>query len=226
MQLYKNNVKIADLNNSTYGDFFDFGDFPTQPKVKGFVIDWLKVFNVFSGGVYQFKADRTIVGVSDTFESRKFRLYKFDIKLANETVRIETMQNGCIVGGFDYTGMEWEQMFRIGGKFGFEAPETDQDFYITPDETREQITDRINKTYKLITKDIPKSVKELLIDDGVLANRIFVSDYNIFNTDEYKRLSIFPDTISEPKYHKLSQRAFWEITFKDRQRLPRKRNVK
>ena len=233
-QLFKNGALLSILTDDTYGEFFDFGDHPTQLDVKAFRIHWEKVFTLEGGGQYQFKSVETIAGVTTTYESRKFRLRRYDVEAVNRTVRIETVQNGSINGGpeaFDYTGMEWENMFRIEGKLGPRVTDLEDDGYLNSQLERTQITTTLETSYKLTTLLIPREVVDLLIYNTMLANRIFVTDYNVFSTHNlgkgtaivYNRIPVEKSAIEEAKSFLKSQKELHVVTFIDKSIL-RKRN--
>lgn len=233
-QLFKDGVLLATLVDDTYGEFFDFGDHPTQPDVKAFRIDWENVFTSEGGGQYQFKSVETIVGVTTTFESRKFRLQKYDVEAVDRTVRVEMIQNGSINGGpedFDYTGMNWENSFRIQGRLGPKIPTVVNDFYENKKREKTQITTTIETSYKLTTLLIPKEVVDLLVYNVFLANEIFVTDYNIFSDHNlgkggaivYNRIEVDKGDIEEPTAFNRSQKQLYIVNFVDKVDV-RKRN--
>lgn len=234
-ELWKNGVLLSALTNATYGEYFDFGDFPTQPNVKGFIIDWEKVYNLNGVGRYQFKSVETILGTSTTFESRLFKLRLFDLEDANGTVRIETVQNGSINGGptaFDFTGMEWPAMYRISGTVTGRLPTVEDDSYLNSAREYVPIQTKIINAYKLSSELIPRSVVNLLFDT-VLSNAIFVTDYNLFSpnmitqgsTFKYNRIAMKGESFEEPKGFGMSQKEIYTINFVDRAQLPLKRTV-
>lgn len=234
-ELWKNDVLLTTLTDATYGEFFDFGAFTTQPDVKAFRIEWEKVLNLQGSGRYQFKAVETIVGVVTIFESRLFRLRLYDLEDIDGTVRIETVQNGNINGGpasFDFKGMNWDNMFRLSGAVSGRKPTLVQDSYLNSKREHTQIQSSIINSYTLTTELIPRSVVNLLVFDSLLANTIFVTDYNLFSTNmitqgksfEYNRIPMFPEKIGEPVEFSQSQKSLYEIDFLDAQELPLKRN--
>lgn len=234
-QLFKNGEFLTTLIDDTYGEFFDFGAHPTQVNVKAFRVHWEKVFNLEGGGQYQIKVAETITGVSSVFEFRLFRLRRYDVEAVHKTVRVETVQNGSINGGpedFDYTGMEWENMFRIPGTLGPRIPTMDNDGYVDGNLEKTQITTTIENSYKLTTLLIPREVVDLLIYNTFVANRIFVTDYNIFSTHNlgkgteiiYNRIPVEKDEIEEPKGFRKSQKELHVVIFVDKDQGTRKRN--
>lgn len=233
-ELWKNGVKIEDLTDNTFGEFFDFGDFDSQPDHKAFRIHWLNVLMAHDSGQYQLRANTFIAGNVDVFVSRFFRLTKFDLKAADGTVRIETIQNGSINGGpseFDYSGMNWDSMIRIKGKLSGRIPVKESDFYMNSQREKIQVQDKIITSYNLQTRLLPKVVQDIVIYSNMLANSIVITDYNIFsqhlestgNNIEYKRIELFSEEIREPAYFEMNRKGNFIINFTDRIELPLKR---
>jgi hypothetical protein len=157
--------------------------------------------------------------------------------VVNRTVRIETVQNGSINGGpteFNFVGMEWENMFRLPGHVSTRKPTLEDESYLTSKRERKLIQRKIINTYTLHTELIPRSVVNLLIYDSLLANSIFVTDYNLFSPHmlvqgksfEYNRIAMHPESIDEPTGgFSLSQKELHNINFFDATELPLKRDV-
>lgn len=222
IKLFKSDVEVAVIVDDTYGTFFD--GFTAQPLYKGFIIDWEKVLNLLGPGRYQVKADKSIVGVIDTFESQKFRLLPYSDVAANGTVVLKTIQSGNIIGSqFDYTGVNWEQQYRIRGKFGDKIPTLERDSYVTQAYVSEQIRDQITNEWTLETRLIPANISNVLIYDNLLANKFTCTDYNIFNKEVYRDIDLYPSEI-ETVDTGASTKSMYKIKFTDRVENTIKRN--
>lgn len=170
-----------------------------------------------------FKIDQTVFGSQVIRTTHTFTLTEWDEKLADGTVRIETVNSGRIESGNDYEDLDWRRSLRIKGFFGQKTPSLESDNYLDGDRVIRQIQDKIVNEYTLETELVPQYVYNLLIYNDLLSNEVFVSDYNIFNAENYKGLSVVPDSITSKYYEKNSNGSF-EITFKDRKENIIKRN--
>ena len=79
IELYKDGVKVDDLNTNTYGTFFN--GFPSgsseQQLYVGYLVDWKLVQTAFGFGEYVVKAQLNILGNAAEFESRTFNLCQY-----------------------------------------------------------------------------------------------------------------------------------------------------
>ncbi len=190
-ELWKAGQKVADIVNSDYGQYYDFAAFASQPNYKAVILDWTLIWGAFGFGEYQFKAVQNITGAVSTFESRLFRLLPYADDLADGTVKIESYQNGNIIGSpFDFTGLNWYSSYRIAGKFSAKTPVLEVDNYVTSDYQKTQIQDKIRTEYTLQTKLLPSVVGNPLIYDQTLANTILITDYNVLNYQIYRQLPV------------------------------------
>ena len=193
-ELYKNKVKIADITDDTYGTMYD--GFSVKPKYKGYLIDWKKVFEANGNGRYQFKANLDILGEVSVYESQKFSLSSFSQLAANKTVRVESYQTGNIIGSqFNFTELlpdGWYQSFRIKGFFGDKRPVLEKDDFVDVEYNIEQIQDKIISEFSLRTLCLPSSIANELFYSNMLANRIYITDYNIVNHEFYNQVDVTP----------------------------------
>jgi len=198
-ELWKDGVKIEDLTDDTFGQYF--GTFASQPLQTGFIISWERVFSVHATGLYQFRANLTILGDSDVFQSRLFRLYPYADDFADETVKIIGFQTGNIKGSqFDFTGLlegGWPFYIRIDGELKKGSPDIELDNYLDSNERRLQIQDKLLANYELNIKQAPASVINLFLDGFIsLGNNIVATDYNIFNIEIYRDLELYTKEIN------------------------------
>lgn len=223
--LIKEDGTAIPLIDSTYGTFTPIGGFPTQPLQSGFTVDWQKVKQVQGTGYYHIRVDQLLIGQNITSLSRRFWCANYSDKLADKTFRIETVQNGNIESSvLDYTGIEWPQSFRIYGKFGSKDPELIVDKYPDSERTQKQIQDEIRNLYTLATSKIPAEIGNALIYDNLLANSIFISDYNIWNYEVYRGVTLYPEEIVQTDYSSETRMAMFTITLSDKKQNILKRN--
>lgn len=216
MELYLDGEKVADLNTSAEGTYFSsFTGSSEQQLFKGYLIDWNLVQGLYGWGEYQIKAELNILGNASTFESRYFTLCQFNTIIANQTVRIESTQNGNIIGNqFDFTGLNWYGSVRIPAIFGNPTPIYEEDRYVTETRKKRQIQDKMSREWTLTTKKISWEVVDVLIYNKMLANEILITDYNIYAENVWRRISVLPkelekrDTFGHPD-------KLYNITFVD-----------
>jgi hypothetical protein len=226
INLLKNGLPVATIIDNTYGQFingYPAGNSEQQLYVV-FIIDWQKVLNLLGGGNYQISTDLVIIGVPSTQESQKFRLIQYSDVAANGTVRIETYQNGNIIGNpFDFTGLNLYNSYRIPGKFTETAPKLESDRYLNNDYKLNQIQDSVIPQYLLKTRTVPRTISLMLTRNSILANEFLVTDYNIVNEDIFRRVSVYPEGIEKPEIGNTT-RPVYQIPFTDKYENLRKRN--
>lgn len=224
-KLYRYGTEIATLDDDTYGVYYD--GFTVQPKYRGFVVDWTKVYNVFGGGRYQVKIDSSILGVDSTFESRYFRLYAWDEEIANQTVKIETYQTGNIIGSdLDYTGLlagGWYSAIRLQGTFGEATPELIEDKYLDTSYRQVQNREEVRFTYKLSCRNVPENIYKRLSGDQMISNTMLVTSYNLMAEQSYRQFPVAVTSFSDNSY-KNNGRVDFSIEMTDRQQNIIKRN--
>jgi len=223
MQLYRNGALVGTLNSTTYGLYYDFGSFPNV-DYKGFQLDFKKVFLALGYGEYYVKT--TIVSLGDTIihESPTYECMEYSDERANGTVKIETYQNGYIMSGFDYTGMNWYQSYRIAGVFGDKKPSLEIDNYQNSARDLTQVQDSISNLYTLETKMLPSNLLNAITYDGLLANRILITDFNFCSYERYKRLEVYPDSIEDFTTFELNPKGTAKFKFTDKRQNIIKRN--
>lgn len=194
LKLYKNDVFVADLTDDTYGEYLNDYD---NPLYLVFIIDWRKVYDIFSYGIYRVEAEKNIIGIDSIDVSHDYHLMFYRDELAHGTIRIESYQNGNILRSpFDYTGMYLYRSSRIRGRLNKLEPKATIDNYEDTTRVFRQIQGRLTDQFELETYVLPIELGELLIYDSLLGNEFLVTDYNRFN-DVKRRTSLYLDEISE-----------------------------
>lgn len=205
IKLFKDGVEVADLNDALNGTFFNgFSSGSAEQQLYvGYLVEWEKVYGNFGSGEYQIKAELDIVGVQTTYESRLFMLSLYNDIAANGTVRVESTQNGNIIGDpFDYSDLNWYQSRRIPAIFGNATPVYESDFYTTsnPDRKKRQISAKMETEYFLNTKKIGWETVQGLIYNQMLANEILITDYYIKNETIFRRIGVFPSEVGKTPF--------------------------
>jgi hypothetical protein len=210
--------------DNTYGDYFPLGSISGHPLKTGFIIRWDRVFTLEGGGIYTLEVEQTNFGNTTTTESHKFDLNAFSEERANGTVRLDTIKNGQIEGGLDYTGMDWPTAVRLKGKFGDKQPTFETDSYVNTNRRTVQIQDQITFEYTLQIHLIPDFIINPIFKDDILSNEILISDYNVFNHENFKLLPVYPTETGEATYFRKNTQGVFNFTFTDKVQNLVKRN--
>lgn len=227
IEIVRDNVILAQINNDDYGTFYD--GFTTQPLYVGWLADWTKIFQAFSGGLYNIRITTTILGEETIFTSRNFRLNTFDILSADKTVKLETVQNGHFENGeFDFTDLidgGWLTSIRLNGQFGKMQPNIEADIYQDPSYRVTQNRDQVRREYTLTANIVPESLFDRIATQDALANEIIVTAYDVLQELKYEKYPVVVDSFSDARYDDLG-RTFFEITCSDRQQNIIKSNTR
>lgn len=224
IKLFKDCREVATITDNTFGQFYD--GFAKKPLYIGFIADWSLIFDSFGGGLYQFKTNLSILGEDSTIESRLFKLHKFNDQLAHKTIKFESLQNGNIINSqFDFTDLlpnGWPQYFRAQGFIELQAPELVEGFFVTSTYVQSQNKETINNNYKSILDFLPDGLIKLLNFNFVLANELFVTDYNLLANETFRRLPVKANNISLNRLNMYN--VVYEIDLQDRVQDIIKRN--
>ncbi len=193
-ELWKDGIKIEDLINNTFGQYF--ATFTASPLQTGFILNWEDVLSVHGTGLYQFRANATILGDLSVFESQLYRLYPYSDENADKTVRISAFHTGNIKGSrFDFSDLVdggWPFYARVSGNFQEITPETVLDNYLDSEDNKLQRQDKLISQYELFVKQVPYSIVSLFLKGNIsLGNTILITDYDIFNVTIYRGLSLY-----------------------------------
>lgn len=199
IKLYKNGVEIADLNDATYGTFFNgFTGSAEQQLYVGYLLEWESVYSLHGGGEYQVKADLVVVGVSSTYESELFTLKGYSDQAADATVRIATIQDGNIISSeFDFTGLDWYQERRVRGLFYEDSEEFEKKIYQTQEYRQEQVQDKVIENWTLQADFLPRSISEFITKNAILSNSFKVNDYNLTNEAILREVDVYPESVEK-----------------------------
>lgn len=219
IQIVREGVILAVVSDDTYGMYYD--GFDAQPLYVGWVADWTKIFNQFSGGRYQIRVLTNILGEDEEFLSRYFRLNTFDIISANKTVKVETVQTGRFENGeFDFTDLlpdGWRTSIRLSGTFGQMQPNLERDIYQDPSYREVQNRDQVTREYKLRANLVPESIQNRIAVQDMLANQVLITSYDVLQELTYEKYPVVPESFGDARYDGLGN-TYFEITFSDRQK--------
>lgn len=186
MELLKCGVKIDDLINDDYGEFFGYG-FHTD-GVKSYIgmqLDWLKVYNAFGSGSYQMKVISTIYDGSTVEEtSFEYNLQSYTTDLADGSVRMEFIHNGIIgdcndpksLRSFEF--LNWPNQIRLRGMVYTATPTYEQEEIQYWNGMLQDVKNELTVTYSMNVRAVPNEIHQFLQVDVLQADSIIVSDYN------------------------------------------------
>lgn len=217
-----------DLNDSTYGTFFDFGYFPTNPNLKGFLVSWKKVLEDLGEGNFRIIKRINIAGIELEFPSISFTLKQFSSSIANYTVRMDVVMNGRLQKpGIDFTGTSWKHSIRVPGFFGRREPKLEEDNLINRQYEKKQISMKQTNEYKFQTNKIPDCLTNEIWDFHLFGNDIFMNDYNLNNHSYgFVKFGVKFASNDGTLYGVRTRKAQLNLTFNDKFENNLKRNFK
>ena len=198
------------LIDSTYGETFEDG------LRVGYKLSWFKVFALLGGGKYLIRVNQTDFSNTVTTDSHDFNLMKYSDIAANDTVKIETIQRGESLKGFDYSGLEWVNMVRLAAHFGnekhiSEIERTKDSNYVDYD-----IQTSIEYTYTLDTNLLPSFIADVILNSNILTDEIFITNYDVYAYRKYLKIPVvFNSKADSSEDFKKSNKKHFSIEFKD-----------
>ncbi len=212
------------LTDNTYGIYYGLGTLSQSTK-GGYRVEWEKVADLLGFGSYTFRLSETNYNNTVSTTSHCYKLLPYDPVLCDRTVKIQTVHNGCILGGFDYTGLDWLKSVRIPADFGDKTPRLETDNYINTQYKKKQIRDEVINEYTLSTERLPSYILNPLINDQLLANEVFITTYNLFSFEDLRDLEVYFTEVSEVNYAgNTSKKATYSMKFEEKTQNIIKRN--
>lgn len=200
IKLFKDGEELITLDASAnLGTYYPFGtwNYADQENYVGYVINWDAVYQAHGIGCYFIRAERTVLGNSENIDSREFSLGLYDDTKADKSVTFKWVQNGNIKSSeFDYTGMEWTQYIRIDGRLSNWEPTLEKDEIVYSNYETIQVQDEIRNTYSFESHLVDSSTTEALTLDMMLANDIYITDFNAYNHRTYVDLNVRQEEVS------------------------------
>jgi hypothetical protein len=215
-----------DLDDNTYGEFKDFGDYVTQPDLTTYRVDWRNVLNTLGEGRYQVKKEMSIAGIPFTEYSNTFNLVEFSNDVADKMVRIDCVMNGKLVHlDVDFKGTDFRTSLRTMGYFGNRDPKYTQDNLVNRSYIAKQISMSQDNEYQYQTGLLPVCITEELYDFILFGNELYANDYNKANHDYgFLRFPVEFKGNKGAKYYPNSRNSRVNLTFSDRKKDKRKVN--
>lgn len=207
--------EVAVLNDNTLGTFFPIGSFPTQPLLAGFKLEWEKVLAAHGEGNYKVRIERNLLTGNDILFSINYNLKTFSAELADNTIWIEWIQDGDIIDGLDYTGIEWFQAVRFPGFFGNKQTEFEEEIFKDTNYQTSQIKSELTFKRPIEIGPIPSCIADIL-PNLKQANIIQITDYNKFNFDySLQQKVVRLSDINETEYNNRFRYAVYNLIFTD-----------
>lgn len=214
------------ISNNTYGEFYSTGTL--KAGVWGFKLDWYKVANSLGFGKYTLNIDIDSPALRGEFSKDFcFQLIPFSCDNADGTVRITTIKNGYIENGFDYRDLsigDWVDQIRLYGSFKFDDYETTVDNLKLANGDLEQIQTQVIDNYNLVLRGINSTVSTEFVKDSLLANTMFIDDYNRQNVNNYKEKYVSFLSIDKPIQAEINGTITHVIKFTEFNQSTLKRN--
>lgn len=223
----------SDLSATSFGTYYEPGVLETGfllTKFTGYRLEWRNVLNEYGEGVYRVVASGSFFGNDWNDCSRIYCLKTYSTDAANQTVRFEWSNNGIITyanpntGAFkkvDYKNIDWNDMIRLTGAFGF--PQDKQDvidisYQVGNHLEIERIRDKTNYNYIFKSGYYPDWVHYLLKDIAFKSNSLLATDYNKLGKHSFVQKAIIkePDGYT-PDYANVYQKKYKvEVNFRDK----------
>lgn len=224
IRLVKSDGTIINITDNTYGSLTDLGTLSSLPTYFGYLLNWNLVATLQGFGKYHIEVDLVNYTKTITRTSYDFQLMPYSEENADGTVKIETVHNGCVENGIDYGSTGWIRSIRLPAIFGNKVQRLEVDNYFDTQNNKTQIRDQVVNEYTLETQRLPSAVMTPLIEDKLLANQIFITDYNLFNFEDMRQLEVVAIEIAEQNYSSKSRKASFKIVFEDKLQNIIKRN--
>lgn len=170
------------LTDDRFGKFFGFGFFKSNVNLKGYLVEWKKVLSEIGQGNFKVIKRATISGIQVEFPSIVFTLKQYSTSVANKTVRLDVVMDGMMEKtDVDFTGTGWKHSIRVPGFFGRREPQFEENNLVNRHFEKRQISMLQKNEFRFQTNMVPDCVTTEIWDFILMANHIFVNDYNLNN---------------------------------------------
>lgn len=209
----------ATLNDTTYGTPFSTATSCTV-NYGGYQLNWNLVLQNLGEGTYRFKVEGIAKDKSTyCLNSPPFCLKQFDCNLVDGTVKFETSNSGGNVGSVTTQGQSWSlccqdpttknftplsfyDSIRFWGFFGYETAELQREQIKYATGEIKKTRDEAIKNFTFKSSQLPLWLHQRLYAYGLMSDQLFVSDYNINNSDyNLKHFWVVADSGYAPKYY-------------------------
>ena len=207
---------VANLNDNTYGTFYNFGSLIPYNNYSGYLIDWSLVLNLLGMGKYRFIVRDLILNIPDNdLLSFPFVLRTFNCDIVDLTVRIETTFKGSIDNylketynnrkpKFDLSLLAngWYDSMRYNGSLGRKQYVTENisEAKLATNEVKFLYSKGID-TFNLSLQGYLEDLLTRLKNYGFNSKDIFITDYSSQAKQYYDKKGLIFVTVSEqPNY--------------------------
>ncbi len=193
----------------------------------GYKVQWKPVLAAYGEGIYRFKVSGVYTPhYAYCMASPPFCLKAWSCLGVNGTVRFESEYSGGRFGSVDTQGIEWSlccsclvtadraisipiiwnDSIRFFGFFGYETAEYQRDSIKYQTGVINKIRDEAIKNFSFRTDKLPLWLHKRFYSYGLMADKLFVSDYNLNNADyNVKHFYIVANSSYSPKYNTWSR---------------------
>lgn len=211
-------TNVATLNNSNFGSTIYTGN-NCIVNYGGYTLNWALVLQNLGAGTYRFYV--TGVGtnkVTYCLKSPPFCLQPYSCHGVDGTIKFETVQSGGNWGSVTTQGQSWSMCcvnkvsgattpitisdsIRFFGFFGKNKPSLQRDQVKYAPGVIVKNRDEAIKHFTFESSQIPQWLHERFYAYAMMADQLFVSDYNINNSDyNFKHFWIVAEGDYAPKY--------------------------
>lgn len=206
-------TNIATLNSTAYGTpIYNYCQI-TNNGIGGYTINWNLVLAAFGEGTYSFTVNGTAPGgATYCFFSPPFCLKTWDCYAVDGTIKWEANYAGGTFGSVSTQGSKWSlccggaglpynDSIRFFGFFGYRTAEFQRDFIKYSTGVITKIRDEAIESYMMKTDKLPMWLHERFYAYGLMADQLYVSDYNLNNADyNLKHFYVVADSNYTPIY--------------------------
>jgi hypothetical protein len=215
---------VAELNNTTYGIFYQFGFFVNKfsESAIGYLIEWTKVLNEEGPGVYRVRVTGTkAIGDFNDQYSFEFDLKTYNHFRADNTVRVEWNRSGCLGNRIadekvdDYGILDWYNQIRIPKSiFGFDTSELTQEYVRYPNGSNVWLGDTQVEELIWNIYELPQYIHRFIQVDVMQAGKQKFTDYNKLAPVPTVDREVVPTSGYKPEWVVGTVNANVTVTFK------------
>lgn len=226
--IFKTWSDIAAISDgSLYGTYYPQGTYVEHVDYHGYRLNWGAVLTNNGSGYYRIRIANYN---SDPQKPEKFpyclisepfHLLPFNCNVADRTTKFETLITGKIgsidTDGllFNLCGINWFDSIRMAGFFGKEITGYDSVELEYQTGLIDPVRDEALQKFKWSSKMLPKYIHDRFKSYGLMADKIYVSDYNKNNSDYFiKEKQVRKNGGYEPEYNKGSRLSSVIVDFK------------
>ena len=203
----------ATITNNNYGRFFAFGlanDFSGasfmddyRKQYTGMLLEWRKVLIAFGAGMYRMKIAKTDVfgNATTSYDQRTFFLKEYHCNLVNNTVRIDTVNEGLRGSILDRNTFidyadGWSGQIRLKGVLKYKGSPYVKEYNQYGDadfNAMRPVIDEQTPKFTLAIRPVPGWMDFVLSTNVLQSDEMYVTDYNSDNRHSWIRVPVMND---------------------------------